>query len=339
MQKKNTKILFLYFGNHWFHRKLARELKATSRSAILTSKAPNSLLKPFVLAYRSINLPDEYSTYLCEDTYMFPAFRKMFFGLKKTKIINITAGSLMYYLVKGKINPVLKPAYVYLMRYVDLFVCVSELEQQLVKELYPNAKTVVVNPYIKYNLRKKLLSKALPRLENHNVIVIAYGHSVYYKGIDIAVEAFKKVKQRWEDATLTIVGKWDNNTIRKYSAMARDIKFTGYVKDISSEIRKASISIHLARGEGFGINIIETMLAGVPTIVSRTTGARDAVKLLNHKFIVPLNATVAAKTIDEYFQLDPIKKNKLSRKARQIASRYTEQRCINKFKKNLEGFI
>ena len=120
--------------------------------------------------------------------------------------------------------------------------------------------------------------------------------------------------------------------------MDENIKFTGHVKDIAAEIHKASISIHLARGEGFGINIIETMLAGVPTIVSEATGARDVVKLLDQEFVVPLDTNIAAETIDKYFMLNSVERSKLSKKARQIASRYTKERCINTFKKSLEQF-
>jgi glycosyltransferase involved in cell wall biosynthesis len=342
MIKKTAKqkmVMFLYFGNHWGHQALARAINAEPYSAISTSKAPPVFLKPFNLFYWSWKLPSGYDIYFCEETYMFPALRKEFGRLGKAKIINIVAGSLMYYLYTNRINPIFKPIYIHLMKQVDGFICVSKMQQELVLKLCPTAKTAYVPQHIKPDVRKRILSEKPAALDNHRIIMIAFGHSVYYKGLDLAIETFLKVKNKIPDAEFTIVGKWDEETKVKYSVMDPGIKFAGVVKNIVPVIKDSSLSLHMARGEGFGVNIIETMLAGVPNIVSDATGAKEAVELVDKRLIVPLDTDIAANRVIKYFSLPYSKKKELARRSIKVARKYTRKAGIAAFRKAYARFI
>ena len=61
---------------------------------------------------------------------------------------------------------------------------------------------------------------------------------------------------------------------------SKGVYFEGY-QNINPYLKKCSLSLHLGRGEAFGINILETMLVGIPTIVSKYTGAKYAVACIN----------------------------------------------------------
>ena len=331
MRKELKKTIYLYFGSHWFHRRIAEYFDAVSYNVISTSKAPSAILKPIYLLWGALRLPNNYETYLCEDTYMFPAFKKRIRLLKKTaRIINITAGSLAYYLVIHRINILLRPFYISFMKDVDGFICTSTLEEELVKKLFPNAITTIVYPYIKPEVMKKLLAERNSGLGSHKILMIAYGHSVYYKGLDLNVQTFLEVKKKWPDTELIIVGKWSKNVVERYEK--EGVKFEGEVESLTSYIKTSALCIHLARGESFGISVIEAMLGGIPAIVSNVTGAKDAVERLDKNFVVPLDPLKAAELINIYFGMALSQKRNLSKRATNVAKRFTEKNSIKMLK-------
>ena len=110
-------------------------------------------------------------------------------------------------------------------------------------------------------------------------------------------------------------------------------------KNIYPYLKKCSLSLHLGRGESFGINILETMLAGVPTIVSNYTGAKQVVTKVNKKLVVPLSKEIVSKKVVDYFNLNSKKKRALSKKRRKIATKFNENEMLKSFKKQFSEFI
>lgn len=119
------------------------------------------------------------------------------------------------------------------------------------------------------------------------------GRYAYYKGIDIAIEAVGKVKEKYRDVKLWILGKKDEEYIenkllpicRRYnmtwgdSESGADIVSWGFVSEEEKLelLSKSTALVFPSIREGWGIPITEAANVGTPSIVFDAPGIRDAV--------------------------------------------------------------
>lgn len=102
-------------------------------------------------------------------------------------------------------------------------------------------------------------------------IVLSAGRLVYYKGIDVLIEAMKSV-----DATLLIVGdgRLRDRLEREAAAdplVRQRVRFLGHVEDLTPFYHAADVFAlpSVARSEGFGIVQLEAMACGKPVVNTR----------------------------------------------------------------------
>ena len=117
-----------------------------------------------------------------------------------------------------------------------------------------------------------------------------------------------------------------------YGGQSDRVRFLGYKRDISLCLSESSLYVHLARGEAFGISILEAMLAGVPCIVSELTGAREVVEQVDPRLIVPPDPNVAADRMRWYFKLSSSERTFLSARSREVVAAYTEERAAQEIR-------
>ena len=287
-----VKTLFLYYDPHYSHAELAKAINADFFPAPKLVSGPKNLAKKMIgiasILHSIFVIPKGYEVYLCEGTYIFPAFAKKIGLIKKESlIINILASPLIYYLTTGIVNGLEKKFALNLLKYVDGFICIGKMEEELIKKLIPDAKTMVTYPFPMPGLKRKFLkqSNIAPDLDAHKILMIGKGDA-YYKGVDVLFSAFKIVKQKFPDSELNIVGKMKGLKLYEDD---REIKVLGFVKDIISIMKSSSLYVHLGRGDAFPVSSMEAMLAGLPTIVSNETGTKEIVKKVSKKLIAPLN--------------------------------------------------
>jgi glycosyltransferase involved in cell wall biosynthesis len=113
----------------------------------------------------------------------------------------------------------------------------------------------------------------------------------------------------------------------------------GHKSKIEDYLTNYSLCVHCGRGEAWGISINETMAAGIPTIVSEWTGAKDAVIKVDTKLICDITVESLYEKINWYFNLTKEMKIVLSNKSKSIASNYTEKAAINNFKLIFEELV
>jgi glycosyltransferase involved in cell wall biosynthesis len=102
--------------------------------------------------------------------------------------------------------------------------------------------------------------------------------------------------------------------------------------DIYSVLPQASLYLHLARGEAWGVAILEAMAAGLPAIVSEWTGAAEAVEQVWPEGVVPLSVEKATEAVVRYFSLTETEKRALSEKsATLIREKYRLSQAIAGF--------
>ncbi|KAA3649015.1 MAG: glycosyltransferase family 1 protein [Bacteroidetes bacterium] len=231
----------------------------------------------------------------------------------------------------------------------DAIICIGEFQYELAIKLLPiNHHKKVYNIFngVPHN-RIANLSKIVPNFESNNILFIGNASvewRINYKGLDLMIEAFSNCCITNQSLTFTVVGdipkQLISNLLDKYDTLiSNKIKFVGPSEDIDLYLRNASLYLHCARGEAWGISIIEAMCAGVPAIVSEQTGAKQVVRKLNKDFIVPLDSESISKAVLNYFSLNNEEKTNLSINAKRIVQDFTEEKAKNQFIKTFENVI
>ncbi len=329
-KSKKGKILFLYYDPHYFHAALAKELHADFYPAPkLRSEKSNIITGGLSILKAVFTLPKNYDIYFCEGTYIIPVLAKKLGLIRKdAKIVNILASPLLYYIKTGLIKGIRKRFAITLLKEVDSFVCVSKMEDDLLKEIIPNAKSIVIYPFVKQEMEIEIMKKKniIPNINAHKILTIGT-HSAYYKGIDIVFEAFKIIKKKFPDAELNIVGNMPD--LKKYvDCNYEGVHCLGYVKDLVKVIKESSLYIHMGRGDTFPVSILEVMQCGLPVIVSDATGVKEVIEKIDKNMISKLNENDLVNKTNEYFNLSQNQKIILSKRFYNIATSFNKDKII-----------
>jgi glycosyltransferase involved in cell wall biosynthesis len=105
-------------------------------------------------------------------------------------------------------------------------------------------------------------------------IVLAIARLVPQKGIDVAIRATAGL-----DATLVVLGEGPERP--RLEALGRELGvrlvLPGRVGDVASVLRRADVLVHPARWEGFGLALLEAMLAELPVVATRVSSIPEIV--------------------------------------------------------------
>jgi len=331
---RNPRVLFIIGRDipHSFHAALAKSLHADFYS---TAKKGQPTLKE--LLKDILTLPKNYDISISETIFYIPTTAKIF-GLipKDALVINITADPILYNMVNGYKNKIPKFINRFLLKKVDGFIIVGKWGHLLDQVGLRTPRKEIfggVNDDLAEKLKKLPINKK--KFENNHQIIFVGNinkYRVFYKGMDLIIEAIKRVKREFSDVKLIITG--DSNLDESYPF----IKFSGNV-DLTSIFPKVSLAVFMGRGDTFPLGSVETMMAGIPTIVSTDTGTKEIVEKIDKGFICNLNSEELANKIINYFKLDVKSKIKLAKAFRKEASKYTEKRAVKNFKRKFLELI
>jgi glycosyltransferase involved in cell wall biosynthesis len=110
-------------------------------------------------------------------------------------------------------------------------------------------------------------------------VVLAVCRLESQKGVDVAVRALASVRASHPDAHLVVLGEGPERP--KLASIARQagvpLHLLGRVPDVTAWLRRASVLVHPVRWEGFGLAVLEAMLAGLPVIASDVSSLPELV--------------------------------------------------------------
>jgi glycosyltransferase involved in cell wall biosynthesis len=99
------------------------------------------------------------------------------------------------------------------------------------------------------------------------------------KGVDVAIRALPVVRERHPNAELVVLGEGPERAT--LDRVARDLEvpvhLLGRVPDVAEWLRRADMLVHPARWEGFGLALLEAMLAELPVVATNVSSIPEIV--------------------------------------------------------------
>ncbi|MHB8470297.1 MAG: glycosyltransferase family 4 protein [Gaiellaceae bacterium] len=131
-------------------------------------------------------------------------------------------------------------------------------------------------------------------------ILLAVSRLTAQKGIDTAIRALAALPG---DAVLVVLGAGPDRealaALTRTLGVADRVFLLGRVPDVAAWLRRASVFVHPARWEGFGLAVLEAMLAGLPVVASDVSSLPELVADGETGFLVPPDDPAAlARAID-----------------------------------------
>ena len=182
-----------------------------------------------------------------------------------------------------------EPVHLWLTR-DDFTITVSDsTKSDLLKLGFKNEKITILPEGINFLAWKK--EDFLEKEKNPTFIYV--GRFVHYKGIDDSIIAFGKLKEKYPNSKLWVVGKKNDKYIKESlipimnrynlsygnSFDDKDITFWGFVSDDEKYnlMSRSHALIFPSTREGWGLTVTESAVVGTPSIVYNSPGLVDAV--------------------------------------------------------------
>ena len=99
------------------------------------------------------------------------------------------------------------------------------------------------------------------------------------KGIDVAIRALAELRHDVPQAELVVLGEGPERAYLE--TLARElgvpVHLLGRVPDVAAWLGRAEVLVHPVRWEGFGLAVLEAMLAGLPVVATRVSSLPELV--------------------------------------------------------------
>lgn len=168
------------------------------------------------------------------------------------------------------------------MEAADKVITVSDLTRNIVITKYgiDPAKVVTVHNAVDFSGRSEV--KVEKGVEDK--VVTFLGRITFQKGPEYFIEAAAKVLKRCDNVRFVMAGSGDmmNRSIRQVARLGISDRFhfTGFLR--GNEVQKmfalSDVYVMPSVSEPFGISPLEAMRSGVPSVISRQSGAAEVLK-------------------------------------------------------------
>lgn len=259
---------------------------------------------------------------------------------KNQKTIALMDNETLYFIDSGFYPERTKKSLIALIHSYDAIISAGKMEADLAKKYSsPNTKVKqIFNGISDVRLNKLLNLK--PLLDNFNIVFIGNvgtGWRSWYKGIDLLLESFEIAWQKNNLLSLKLIGAFEVEFCKELMdkcvpKSGSNVEFVGYTENLDFYLKDASLYLHPARGEAWGISVTEAMAAGIMPLVSCFTGSKEVVDKVDSSYIVELNKNLIADKIINHFNLSISDRQIQSIKCKDVAKEYSETSSIDSFK-------
>ncbi len=196
-------------------------------------------------------------------------------------------------------------------RFVDGVVAVSAFAADFTRPVVgPDTPIEVAHPFIQPDVYDAL-GGVSPALDAN--VAVTVGRPWRYKGVDMLVEAWPTVRESFPEAELHVVGGGHPGSY----AETPGVEVRGYVENLADAFAPASLYAQPSRMDTFPVSVLEAMRAGLPPLVTETTGTRSEAGALSSDLVVDPSPEALAAGVVAYFERDGAERRELSSRARE----------------------
>jgi len=291
----------------------------------------------------AITFPDirRYNVFFVDNLHFMPVIMKFLrLNRKKQKIVAHLGSHTLYFIYSHRFSKLTEKLHIWALKNYDGLICEGMMSEDLVKKILgdktPRLYTII-NGIPEEHFPEE--NEKLSNLDTNTILFVGQGPSkerMWYKGLDLMLRAFERAKSRNENLKFVVIGDWEiemqNELIKNFNRETKEsIKFIGAVQDLKPYFTEASLYLHCARGEAYGLTVLIAMSYGLPVIVSEWTGTKEIVSQVDKSFITQLNDETVAEQIVRYFNIPLEDRKTLGEKFKTIGRMYTEERAIKDF--------
>lgn len=286
----------------------------------------------------------KYEVFLTEEPYFFIYLIDKLFPFLKNKKVSILGTHTLYFIKQKRFSKLGEFFTKKAISAYDCIICEGEMQKQLLIDLMSNGKQQLNVKCIHNGSNKerlKILKTVKWNGRRERIVTIAGFHNIdrfYYKGIDQNIKVFSLLINRGYDLYYDIIGEYNkeivNDILSKYDkSLLKRITFLGRDDSFQNRLGDYVLSLHLSRGEAWGICVNDCMAAGIPVIVSYWTGSKQIVEKVDSNLVIPeLNMYQnATNIIQEVLEMDEELFSNLKEKSREVALYYNESYAVEKF--------
>lgn len=132
-------------------------------------------------------------------------------------------------------------------------------------------------------------------LDDSTILVGALGRAEPGKGMDVLLQAWRRLNPNPAHARLALVGAGGAWKALRADAPA-DVLMPGFVDDPSSWLSAFDVFVSPARNEPFGLVLLEAMRSGLPIVASASEGARHLADVIGRP-LLPIGDSEALATV------------------------------------------
>jgi GalNAc-alpha-(1->4)-GalNAc-alpha-(1->3)-diNAcBac-PP-undecaprenol alpha-1,4-N-acetyl-D-galactosaminyltransferase len=164
--------------------------------------------------------------------------------------------------------------------------------------------------------------------------LVAMGRLTPQKGFDLSIKAFAKLKDKYPDWILTILGEGELRAeleaLRDKLKLQARVYFPGAVKNVYEILQQADIFILSSRFEGFPIALCEAMAYGLPVIATDCpSGPREIIRDGIDGILVPSEDVAALSGAMAGLMGDKQKRADLSIRATEVVERFSIEKIMS----------
>ena len=308
----------------------------------------NKWLKYFSWIICAFTFPNvkKYNVFLAGGLHVTMPLMRVFKQIRKNQKIIVHLGDhTLYFLYSKKYLGRVRQLYLWSLSKYDAIIVEGKMgayfAKQILGEKLPPIYCVTSGiPKLHFNA----VVNNQPNLNSKKILFMGQGpneNRMFYKGLDITINAFNKASNNDSELELIIIGEWEleikNKLLSNLNAsIANKIHFIGQVDNLAPYMGTGFVYLHCARGEAFGVTVLIAMLAGMIPIVSELTGAKEVVELVDPDLIVELETDSISKQIIRVINLSKEEKLLYSEKCKALAKEYSEENVMNNYKVTFE---
>lgn len=284
----------------------------------------------------------KYDFFLIDNLHFTPVFLKKLGLISTSQKIVVHLGShTLFFMASGRFSRITNFLHKWALNQYDAVICEGNYSFNVAKSLIHNPDVLVYESFIGIpQARQTQLNNIQFNVASKNILIIAGGPNEFrkhYKGLDLMINGFFIASEKHPELKLHIIGDWSDSVIEpimnKYSTEQKTlVTFHGKQPHVEHFFDATGLCIHCTRGDAFPTSTMETMSAGIPTIVSDITGTKQIVSHVSGKFVVKPDSTEIANAILWYFNLEESEKLKLSTLSKNCAAPYTGENALVRYK-------